>query len=211
VMPRPGFPCGLWEHGTTETDRSSPWDDETWSTSSSPWSAPPQTPTHLFLTIIRGRGEAPLDVGVPTHTTLQPFAPIPEISAMLVETVPTHTTFIPFVMPRLPGRAATTSRAYTIATEGPLAPNAAPKPRHAYASTTIVAQRGGGITPESTPLGTATWARAMAWRAAGATVERHPCWSGRGAWSQRGQSSLAPRQLSRPVAVSTQGRSVHGS
>jgi hypothetical protein len=44
VMPRPGFPCGLWEHGTTETDRSSPWDDETWSTSSSPWSAPPQTP-----------------------------------------------------------------------------------------------------------------------------------------------------------------------
>jgi hypothetical protein len=46
---------------------------------------------------------------------------------------------------------------------------------------------------------------------AGATVERHPCWSGRGAWSHRGQSSLAPRQLSRPVAVSTQGRSVHGS
>jgi hypothetical protein len=142
VMPRPGFPCGLWEHGTTETDRSSPWDDETWSTSSSPWSAPPQTPTHLFLTIIKGRGEAPLDVGVPTHTTLQPFAPIPEISAMLVETVPTHTTFIPFVMPRLPGRAATTSRAYTIATEGPLAPNAAAKHRHAYASTTIVAHRG---------------------------------------------------------------------
>lgn len=39
-------------------------------------------------------------------------------------------------------RVATTSLACTITTESPLAPKAAPKHRHAYASTTIMAHRG---------------------------------------------------------------------